>query len=142
MVVCMEVKFGVHVYLMVSMTTSYKYILTSCLELLIHSSNLLLVAHIEVKLCVHVYIIVSMTLTNKNSLRHFSFELLVNGSTHGDETWYVCVFKSFHNNHQQHIASGTFPSSPVKLTNSSTHGDKTLHIVYLIISMRTRRQVN
>ena len=39
-------------------------------KLLLHSSNLLSIAHMEVKLGTHVYRIVSMTTTNKNSLRY------------------------------------------------------------------------
>ena len=42
------------------------------IKLLLHSSNLLTVAHMEVKLGAHVYYIVSMTTTTTNSLRQFS----------------------------------------------------------------------
>ena len=50
------------------------------LKLLLHSSNLLIVAHMEVKLGAHVYYIVSMTTTTTTSLRHFSLKLLLHSS--------------------------------------------------------------
>ena len=45
----MEVKLGTHMYSIVSMTTTNKNPYTLFLELLLHSSNLLMVARMELK---------------------------------------------------------------------------------------------
>ena len=34
---------------------------------------------------------------------------LAHHAMHGGETWYACVFQRFHDNHEQKMASGTFP---------------------------------
>ena len=58
----MDVKLGMHVYLIVSMTTTNKNSLRHfSLESLLYSSNSLTVARMEVKFGMHVYFIVSMT---------------------------------------------------------------------------------
>ena len=45
----MEVKLGTHMYSIVSMTTTNKNLYALFLELLLHSSNLLMVARMELK---------------------------------------------------------------------------------------------
>ena len=69
----------------------------------------------EVKLGTHVYFSVSMTTMNKKwptalfPLTTSSLLKLAHHTMHGSETCYACVFHRFHNNHEQKIASSTFP---------------------------------
>ena len=47
---------------------------------------------------------------------------------HGSETWYAYVFQCFHDDHEQKMASGTFPittSSLLKLANHAMYGSET-----------------
>ena len=70
---------------------------------------------IELKVGTHVYLSVSMTTIDKNFLRHFlpvttsSLLKLAHHTMHRSETWYACVFQRFHDDHEQKMASGTFP---------------------------------
>ena len=83
------------------------------LNLLLHSSNFLMVARTEVKISTHGYYIISMTIIymfpwrlhivwTTNSLRQFSLTVCME-----IETWYTCVLHHFHNKHmlpwQPHI---------------------------------------
>ena len=67
------------------------------------------------ELCTHVYLSVSMTTINKKfpqalfPITTSSLLKLAHHTMHGGETWYVCVFKCFHDDHQQKMASDTFP---------------------------------
>ena len=60
------------------------------------------------------YFIVSMTTINKKfpqALFPIITSSLLKRAHHtarGGETWYTCVFKRFHDNHEQKMASGTF----------------------------------
>ena len=72
----------------ISMTTAYcsKRPQAIFFKLLLHSSNLLIVARMEVKLGVHVYYIVSITQALFFKITS-SLIKLANYSTHGGETW-------------------------------------------------------
>ena len=124
------------------MTTTYclKSLRQFFFKLLLHSSNLLSIAHMEVKFCAHVYYIVSMTTTTTNSLRHLSLKFtssllkLANCSTHGDETWCARVLHRFHDDHNNKKARELFfiiISSLLKLANCSTYGDETWYACVL-----------
>ena len=64
----------------------------------------------EVILGTHVYFSVSMTTMNKRlpqalfPITTSSLLKLANHAMHGAETWYVCVFRCFHDNHEQKMA--------------------------------------
>ena len=85
------------------------------LKSLLHFSNLPTMVCMEMKLCAHTYFIVSMTTINKKCpqalfpITTSSLLKLANHAMHGAETWYACAFECFHDNHQQKMASGTFP---------------------------------
>ena len=67
------------------------------------------------KLGTHVYLSVSMTTIDKKlpqalfPVTTSSLLKLAHHTMHGGETWYTCVFKCFHDDHEQKIPSGTFP---------------------------------
>ena len=68
----------------------------------------------EMKLGMHMYLNVSMTTTNKRlpqalfPITTSSLLKLANHAIHGAETWYVCVFRRFHDNHEQKNGLGHF----------------------------------
>ena len=109
----MEVQLGTHVYLSVSMTTIDKKLPQALFP--VTTSSLLKFAHhyikcMEVILGTHVYFSVSMTTMNKRlpqalfPVTTSSLLKLANHAMHGAETWYVCVFRCFHDNHEQKMA--------------------------------------
>ena len=87
-------KLGTQAYYIVSMTTctTTNIFRHFSLKLLTH----LTVECMEIKLGMHVYYIVSMMTTWTKKIASYSHHKLVNGSTHGDETWYACVLHRFH----------------------------------------------
>ena len=106
----MEMKVWVHVYFIVSMTTINKKcpqaLFPTTTSSLLHFSNLQTMQCMEVKLGTHVYLSVSMMTifpTTTSSLLK-----LAHHTMHGGKTWYTCVFQSFHDVHEQKMASGTF----------------------------------
>ena len=53
---------------------------------------------------------------------------LANHAMHGSETWYTCVLESFHDNHRQKIALGTFSYNYFFTSQTCTpsmHGSET-----------------
>ena len=102
MVARIEMKLGMYAYYIISMAITCFHDNRILFEkphfLYLHSSNLLTVSRMEVKLGTHAhYHDNSMRTTYcSNSFRHFSSNLVYNGSTHGDETWYACVLHHFH----------------------------------------------
>ena len=97
----------------------------------------------------------SMTSTTTNSLRHFSLKLtssllkLVNGSTHGDESWYACVLHHFHDNYihvsmtttdsSRHFSSNLLTAThmEMKLGTHVYYHDDNRHFSLLLIFIRT-----
>ena len=69
----------------------------------------------ELKLGTHVYLSVSMTTIDKKlpqalfPVTTSSLLKLAHHTMRGGETWYACVFQRFHDDHEQKMASGTFP---------------------------------
>ena len=106
-----------YAYYIISMTTMCFY--DDCIlfekaaiffTLLLHSSNLLTVAHMEVKLGMYAYYIISMTITcfHDDSILFEPQEIFFNTtssllklacSAHGGETWCACVLHRFHDDH-------------------------------------------
>ena len=98
------------------------------LKSLLPFSNLPTIVHMEMKLHAHVY---SMTTVNKKCpqalfpITTSSLLKLANQTMHGGKTWYACVFKCFHDDHQQKMAQALFPittSSLLKLAHHAMHG--------------------
>ena len=111
------------------------------LQLLLHFSNLHTMQCMEVKLGTHVYFSVSMTTVYKkwpqalSPITTSSLLKLVNYAIHGSETWYACVFHRFHDNHEQKIASGTFPYNYSSLLKLANHNGEICTQVYRSVSM-------
>ena len=80
----------------------------------------------------HVYLNVSMTTINKKCpqalcpITTSSLLKLAHHTMHGGKTSYACVFKCFHDEHQQKWSQALFPlttSSLLKLAHYAMHGD-------------------
>ena len=58
---------------------------------------------------------------------------------HGSETWYICVFQHFRDNHEQKMASGPFPCNyfifQTPLIKLANHAGEIFSQVYLSVSM-------
>ena len=88
---------------------------------------------IELKPGTHVYLSVSMTTIDKKLSQALfpvttsSLLKLAQHTMRGGETWYARVFQRFHDDHEQKMASDTFPykynytSSLLKLANHAMH---------------------
>ena len=66
---------------------------------LLHSSNLLSIVHMEANLGIYACVFNRFHDDHQqNTASGITSSLLkrTNGSTHGDETWYVCAFNCFH----------------------------------------------
>ena len=119
---------------------------SSDLKSLLHFSNLPTIVHMEMKLCAHVYFIVSMTTVNKKCpqalfpITTSSILKLAHHTMRGGETWYAYVFQSFHDDHEQQMASGTFSYNyffTSQTCNHEMHGSETWCARVFSISMTT-----
>ena len=88
----------------------------------------------ELKLGTHVYLSVSMTTIDKKlpqalfPVTTSSLLKLAHHTMRGGETLYACVFRRFHDDHEQKWPRALFPitsSSLFKLALLTMHGDET-----------------